>query len=150
MSPTAIQQFCQNKLEKRLITLMLQAISFTGKTEVIKQVLLAMPTYHLMYIELSNTALSRIQRICTQFLWGHSKQGKRKTTLIAWERMIKYRKHGGLEIIDIRMQEKALRARWPVKLLTEPKSTWASIFKACLEKAPWAKKQIMNRLRYSI
>lgn len=107
----AVQNFCLDKLCKRIQTYSSQHITFTGRVQIIKQVLLSMPVYHLMYLNLPVSARTKINRLCKDFLWGYSKQGNRKTPLVAWNRLVKLKKHGGLAIKDITTQNTALLAR---------------------------------------
>jgi exonuclease III len=149
LTSESIQNFCLNRLTSKVGKLASLNFSFTGRTVIVKQVLLAIPTYHLMYSCLPKSTSKQIRKICSTFLWGHSKQGKRKVPLIAWQRLVQSKKHGGLSLKDIDTQAKALLARWTVQLLTDPKSTWSLLFRANLTMLPWQDKRRHNRLGYS-
>jgi hypothetical protein len=49
LSTATVQSFCLEKLAKRITSLKPQCISYTGRAQLVKQVLLAMPLYHMMY-----------------------------------------------------------------------------------------------------
>jgi hypothetical protein len=86
-----------------------QFISFTSKIHLIlKQVLMLMPVYHLMYMKLPVATRTHINWLCKDFLWGYSKEGKQKTPLVAWSKLCRVKKHGGLAIKDIHVQNTAL------------------------------------------
>jgi hypothetical protein len=48
LTTIAVQNFCLNKLAKRIIMLKPKCISFTRRVQLIKQVVLAMRVYHMM------------------------------------------------------------------------------------------------------
>jgi hypothetical protein len=149
LSTAAVQNFCLDKLAKRITTLRPKSISYTGRVQLIKQVLLAMPVYHMMYTHMRKSTTQKLNRMCREFLWGFNKAGNRKVPLVAWERLIKLRKHGGLGIKDTTAHALALMARWPVKLIADPKSTWSKLFQANLESLPWSHKKRNRWLGYS-
>jgi hypothetical protein len=111
------------------------------KIQLIKQVLLEKPIYHMMYTYLQKSTVSKIERLCKEFLWGHNKQGGQKVSLVVWSRLTKMQKHGGLGIKDTSIQATALMARWPIKLILNKNSTWSKLFKANLDIIPWANKK---------
>jgi hypothetical protein len=149
LSSAAVQNFCLDKLAKRIATLKPRNISFPSRVQLIKQVLLAMPVYHMMYTYMPKKSIKKIQRMCREFLWGFNKNGGRKVPLIAWARITKLRKHGGLGINDIKVQATALMARWPIKLINDSNSTWGKLFTANLNSLAWKEKKKIGRLGYS-
>jgi hypothetical protein len=77
---------------------------------------------------MQKSTIQKINRMCREFLWGFNKVGNRKVPLISWERLVRLRKNGGLGIKDTTTHALALMARWPVKLITDPNSTWSKLF----------------------
>jgi hypothetical protein len=73
LTNSAVQNFCLNKLAKQITELKPKCISFTGRVQLIKHVLLAMPIYHMMYTHLQKSTVTKIERLCREFLWGHNK-----------------------------------------------------------------------------
>ncbi len=61
MTAPAIQKFSLEKLCKRLTKLLPQTLSFAGKVQMVKQVLLVMPAFHLMYLWLLSRPFLRYQ-----------------------------------------------------------------------------------------
>jgi hypothetical protein len=145
-----IQNFCLEKLSKRITTFLPQFIAFTGRMQIIKQVLMSMPVYHLMYLNLSSTTQTVINRLCKYFLWGYNKSGKRKTPLVSLSRLCRAKKHHGLGLKDISKQNIALLARWTTYLFTKPDNKWTKLFKANLELLHWSNKRRNHRLGYTI
>jgi hypothetical protein len=78
LTSSAVQSFCLNKLAKRITTLKPRFILFTGRFQLIKQVLSAMQIYHMMYTLFKKSTTVKIERLCQEFLWGHNKNGSRK------------------------------------------------------------------------
>jgi hypothetical protein len=64
LTTVAVQNFCLNKLAKRITTLKPKYISFIGRVQLIKQVLLAMPVYHITYTHLQKSTINKIDRMC--------------------------------------------------------------------------------------
>jgi hypothetical protein len=54
-----------------------------------------------------------------------------------------------LGIKDMKVQARALMARWPIKLIDDKESTWAKLFTANLERLAWKDKKKIRRLGYS-
>jgi hypothetical protein len=64
LASAAIQNFCLDKLAKRITALKPRCISFPGRILLIKQVLQAMPVYHMMYTHLQKSTSTKIERMC--------------------------------------------------------------------------------------
>jgi hypothetical protein len=143
------QKFCLEKLSKRITTYAPQFLTFTGRVQIVKQVLMSMPTYHLMYLNLPAATHNKINRICKDFIWGYNKEGEQKTPLISWERLCRFKKHGGLAIKDVKTQNLALLARWTTNLFTNKTSEWTRLYKANLELLNWRNKKNNRRYNYS-
>ncbi|KAL3690721.1 hypothetical protein R1sor_004372 [Riccia sorocarpa] len=76
-------------------------LSFTSRLLLIKHVLSAIPSHHLMSIRLDSKGLLRVNRSFRQFLWGLSEEGRPKTSLIAWKKFHRPKDRGGLGWIDL-------------------------------------------------
>jgi hypothetical protein len=111
LTPLIIQNFCLDKLTKKLAQLSSLHLSYTGRIHIVKQILMAIPTYHLMYAQLPLQSSKKLQTLCLEYLWGRSKRGNRKLAFISWQRLTNSKKHGGNAIKDIDAQSKALLAR---------------------------------------
>lgn len=73
-------------------------ILFASKLILIKQVLLAIPVFHMMTIHFTKAASLQLQRMCKDFLWGFNSSGRRKFPLVPWERIARPRMQGWLDI----------------------------------------------------
>lgn len=150
ITPMQVQQFCLNGIRARLSSWTLKTISFSGRVLLIKQVLMAIPVYHMMYVSISKNTSDQIRRMCCDFLWGFNTSGRRKTVLVAWEKLTRSKTQGGLSIKDTKIQSTSLLARWANKALAQPDSDWSSLYIANLKLAYWENKKIHKRLNYSI
>jgi hypothetical protein len=101
-----------------------------------------------MYMKLPIATRTKIHRLCKYFLWGYSKEGKRKTRLVAWSRRAK--KHGGLAIKDINAQNTALLARWITYIFDKPDHEWTMLFKVILNHINWQNKKANRKLGYTL
>jgi hypothetical protein len=149
LSTQAVQTFCLDRLANKIVKLKLQSLSFTSRLLVLKHILHAMPVYHLMYTRFPKSTQIRVQRICAAFLWGYNQSGGSKTHLVAWNRLTRLKKHGGLGIKNLPIQNTALLARWPIQLLTKPDSEWSQTMQASLDQLPWSNRKIQRKNGYT-
>jgi hypothetical protein len=98
LTPQIIQDFCLDKVTKKLAQLSSLHLSYTGRVHIVKQVLMAIPTYHMMYSSLPVKSTSKLRTLCLEYLWGRSKRGNRKLALISWKHLINSKKHGAIAI----------------------------------------------------
>ncbi|CAA7044436.1 unnamed protein product [Microthlaspi erraticum] len=92
----------------------------------LKSVLAAMPTYTMTCFKLPGSLTKRIQSALTRFWWDGSDE-QRKTSWIAWTKLVKSRKDGGLGFRDLQCFNDALLAKVSWRILTQPKCLLARI-----------------------
>ncbi|CAA7062155.1 unnamed protein product [Microthlaspi erraticum] len=101
-------------------------LSSAGKLTMLKSVLAAMPTYTMTCFKLPVSLTKRIQSALTRFWWdGNDEQ--RKTSWIAWTKLVKSRKEGGLGFKDLQCFNNALLAKVSWRILTKPDCLLARI-----------------------
>ena len=106
-----------------------QSLSAEGKEVLIKAVAQAIPTYSMSCFRLPRGLCEHINSVLRQFWWG-SKEGRRKTSWVAWTDMTKPKFCGGLGFRDIELFNLALLAKQAWRTLQEPTSLSARILKA--------------------
>lgn len=65
-----------------------------------------------------------MEKVCRRFLWGSSKEGGYKKSLVAWEEITRPKEDGGLGFIPVEQQAAALQMRHVSKLILEEKKEW--------------------------
>jgi hypothetical protein len=68
LSSAATQNFCLEKLGKRIVAFKPRSILFPGRIQFTKQVFLAMPVYNMMYTYLPKKTIMKIKRMWREFL----------------------------------------------------------------------------------
>jgi hypothetical protein len=106
-----------------------QTLSAGGKEVLIKSVAQAIPTYTMGCFRLPRGLCEHINSLLRKFWWG-SKRGERKTSWVAWGKIVQPKYMGGLGFRDIEMFILALLARQAWRLLIRPQSICSQILKA--------------------
>lgn len=96
-----------NRCEKRLggISTYLKQ---EGKLKLVNVVFSSLPTFYICCFTLPNTIIMQIDKFRKHFLWRGSDLNERKPPKAAWKLVCVPKDEGGLGIIDIEKQNKAL------------------------------------------
>lgn len=81
-------------------------LSYAGRLQLIKSVLFGMQTYWSQVFLLPQKVVKSIQTACRVFLWT-GKAGISKRALVAWERVMQPLQAGGLNVINLKIWNKA-------------------------------------------
>ncbi|XP_019263748.1 PREDICTED: uncharacterized protein LOC109241462 [Nicotiana attenuata] len=81
-------------------------LSYSGRLQLIKSVLFVIQTYWAQVFLLPKKIMKMIETICRTFLWTGSNAISRKA-LIAWDKICQPKTTGGLNIINMRVWNKA-------------------------------------------
>ncbi|XP_019087263.1 PREDICTED: uncharacterized protein LOC109127207 [Camelina sativa] len=103
-------------------------LSPAGKEILIKAVALAFPVYSMNCFMLPSTICDEITSIVSAFWWG-KENGRRKIPWVAWDRMTLPKKEGGLGFKDLHTFNGALLAKQAWRILMNPNSLLARIYK---------------------
>ncbi|KAL3692468.1 hypothetical protein R1sor_006119 [Riccia sorocarpa] len=72
-------------------------LPWTARLVLIKHMLSQIPTYIMLAVGCDKKDANRLEQYCSQFLWGVNDQGRPKTPLIAWKRLIRPKAQGKVE-----------------------------------------------------
>jgi len=115
-----------DRIRQRSLSWSSRFLSTAGKTVMLKSVLASMPTYTMSCFKLPVSLCKRIQSALTRFWWDSSAE-KKKMCWIAWSKMMKSKKDGGLGFRDITNFNDALLAKVSWRILTSPSCLLAKI-----------------------
>ncbi|XP_019190786.1 PREDICTED: uncharacterized protein LOC109185261 [Ipomoea nil] len=121
--------YVEQKLRQRFGSWNKRLLSMAGKEVLLKSVAQAMPTYTMSIFLLPVSLCASLERLMNMYWWGKS------TTVdgihwMAWDRMCVPKKHGGMGFKRLHEFNLALLEKQRWRLLTNPESLMARIFKA--------------------
>ncbi|XP_019168926.1 PREDICTED: uncharacterized protein LOC109164834 [Ipomoea nil] len=119
--------YIEAKLRHRLAGWHKNVLSRAGKEILIKSVAQALPTYTMSIYYLPLTFCEHLERIMNQFWWCNKGSGIR---WMAWQRICSPKAVGGLGFKHLNRFNLALLAKQGWRLLTNPTSLTARIFKS--------------------
>ncbi|KAG7533623.1 Ribonuclease H domain [Arabidopsis thaliana x Arabidopsis arenosa] len=105
------------------------SLSFAGRLTLTKSVLSSIPVHTMSVISLPKSVLEGLDKVSRSFLWGSSPE-KRKQHLVAWEKVCKPKKEGGLGIRLSRDMNKALISKVGWRLIKDHTSLWARVLRS--------------------
>jgi hypothetical protein len=103
-------------------------LSHAGKEVLLKAVVQAMPTYTMSVFQLPKTLCKEINSMMSKFWWGH-KEKDYKVAWMSWRRMGRAKENGGLGFHDLELSNLALLAKQGWRLLQQPNTLVAKIFR---------------------
>lgn len=101
-------------------------LSLAGKMVMVKSVLSSILTHTMFCFKLPKHLCKRIQSAFTRFWWDENSE-KRKMCWVAWSKLTKSKKQGGLGFRKVENFNDALLAKLALRLLMNPNSLVAQI-----------------------
>ncbi|KAL3682458.1 hypothetical protein R1sor_000480 [Riccia sorocarpa] len=99
-------------------------LSWAARAILIKHVLSQIPSYALLVIGCNEREAAKLERACREFLWGSNPEGKPKRALVAWKKVVRPKKQGGLGILSFVERAIALQIRYVTEILTGKQTEW--------------------------
>ncbi|CAN1806454.1 Transposon TX1 uncharacterized 149 kDa protein [Linum perenne] len=103
-------------------------LSPAGMEILVKSVLSALPVYTMTCFLLPKKNIKRLTTLIRDFWWGQH-DGRRKIKWVLWSRLCTPKSKGGLGFRDLHHFNLALLARQGLKIITEPDSLLAQVYK---------------------
>jgi hypothetical protein len=83
--------------------------------------------FMMSFFEVPKGVLKNLDHFRSRFFW-HGSANKRKYRLAKWDILCRPKDQGGLEILNLQLQNKCLLAKWLVNLLNTD-GTWQSLLR---------------------
>ncbi|XP_019190289.1 PREDICTED: uncharacterized protein LOC109184707 [Ipomoea nil] len=125
----AVFAYVEQKLRQRFGSWNKRLLSKAGKEVLLKSVAQAMPTYTMSIFLLSVSLCVSLERLMNRYWWGRNSEDS-GIHWLAWDRMCKPKKFGGMGFKRLHEFNLALLGKQGWRLLTNPGSLMARVFKA--------------------
>lgn len=120
---------CEKRVAKNINSWGSKYFMEGGREILIESVIQAVPSYAMSCCQLPGSICEDIERICCDFLWGLKKDDK-KMHLCSWDELRKPIREGGLDFRKLIHSNKALLAKQLWRIIADPLSLIAQLFKA--------------------
>jgi hypothetical protein len=114
------------RIEKRLMGIATFA-SYAGRLMLVNSVLLALPTYYMCVLHLSLEIIDQIKKYHRHCLWRGSDINKKGNCLAAWSKVQRPKSQGGLGVIDLATQNRALLLKHMHKFFNKADVPWVDL-----------------------
>ena len=114
-----------DRVERRL-TASSAMLNQRARLQLLNSVISSLPIYHLCSLAIPQGILRQIERIQRQCLWRGNSDSKRKS-LAAWDLVCRPKAKGGMGIMNLQLQNKALLLKNLHKFYNKADITWVSL-----------------------
>ncbi|XP_048634083.1 uncharacterized protein LOC106373132 [Brassica napus] len=121
--------FIREKLQSRLHGWFAKTLSLGGKEVLLKSIAMSLPVYAMSIFKLPKDVCTKITSAMIEFWWGGG-NGKRKIPWIAWKKLCKQKKDGGLGFHDITKFNQSRLGKQAWRIMTNPNSLVARVLKS--------------------
>ncbi|XP_019242573.1 PREDICTED: uncharacterized protein LOC109222707 [Nicotiana attenuata] len=111
------------KITERIRCWSARMLSYSGRVQLIKSVLFGVQTYWAQIFLIPKKIMKMIETLCRTFLWTGSNEFSRKA-LIAWDKICQPKSAGGLNVMNIRIWNKAAVLKHLWALAMKKDSLW--------------------------
>ncbi|XP_019194754.1 PREDICTED: uncharacterized protein LOC109188565 [Ipomoea nil] len=125
----AVFAYIEQQLKQRFSSWNKRLLTKAGKEVLLKSVAQAMPTYTMSIYLLPITLCASLERLMNRYWWGNVGNAG-NIHWLAWDRMCSPKKFGGMGFKRLHEFNLALLAKQGWRLLTNPTSLMARVFKA--------------------
>ena len=103
-------------------------MSYGGRLVLLNSVLSSLPMFMMSFFEILKGVLKKLNHYISCFFWQGGSDKKKKYHLAKWDILCRPKDQGGLEVIDLEVQNKCLLSKWIVNLLNS-EGTWQSLLR---------------------
>lgn len=134
ITPIKENEFLLGKVRKQLRHWNNQILFWDGRVVMLRNVLCAIPSYHLLIFSSNKKGYHELEQVCRSLLWGSNEEGNRKKALIAWQEITRPEAKGGLDIHRFEEQVSTLM-RHVAQLIDNRQMEWTKIARHFIKEA---------------
>ncbi|XP_076896767.1 putative mitochondrial protein AtMg00310 [Bidens hawaiensis] len=119
-----------NVVEKRLASWKSKLLSIGGRVTLMRSVLENLPIYYFSLFKAPSAVIEKVEGIMRRFLWVGSSEEK-KINWVAWERVVRPRKIGGLGLSRLKHTNETLLLKWSWQFKKDGNCLWKRFIVVC-------------------
>jgi hypothetical protein len=114
-------------LVERRLNASARFLNYGGRLEFVKSVLSTLPTFYMSSLKLQKAILNICNRAQRHCLWAKDDESSSVNALAAWSLVCRPKKHGGLGVRNLELQNKALLMKQLHKFYSKAPTPWVSL-----------------------
>lgn len=115
------------KAERR-VTAIMSTMSYAGKLSLLNSIVTSLLIYAMCAVKINPKIIEQLDKIRRHCLWNKKTEtGERCNSLAAWDMVCRPKKHGGLGVINLRIQNDALLMKFLHKFYNHADVPWVSL-----------------------
>lgn len=118
-----------DKIRSRITGWKMHLLSHAGCLTLIKSVLTSVPVYYMSTTLLPTRIINRVNALTRNFFWGKV-EGQKYMCLIAWNKMCRPTKEGGLGIRDMRCFNETLLLKIVWQFASQADKLWVQVMRS--------------------
>jgi hypothetical protein len=140
------------KVRKKLSAWKGRVLSKGGRLTLVKSTLSAIPIYHMQAFLLPKWLIIQLNSMISSFFWKGSDatKGNGLTHLVKWDTVCRPRVNGGLAVLHLQTQNKALLSKWLWNINNKPTGIWATTLYELYGIENYLQLQFMNNSSFFI
>lgn len=103
-----------------------KSLSFAGRVVLINSILASLSIYFMSLFQAPSTVINNIDKIRRRFLWRDSEK-IRKMIRVEWHRVCLPKKMGVAGVVDLKVKNRALLAKWGWRVACEKNALWRKV-----------------------
>ncbi|KAH1040657.1 hypothetical protein J1N35_042400 [Gossypium stocksii] len=100
-----------DRVERKLLGWKSRSLSWAGRVVLINSMLSSLPIYFMSIFQAPVAVINKTDKIRRKFLWG-SEGGRQKMAKVKWKQIYTPKEKGGAGVVDLRVKNKTLIAKW--------------------------------------
>jgi hypothetical protein len=114
-------------LVERRLNASARFLGYGGRVQFVKSVLSSLPTFFMCTLKLQKTIIETCNRAQRHCLWAKEEDSSSSNALAAWSRVCRPKCHGGLGVLNLELQNKALLLKQLHKFYEKENIPWVKL-----------------------